>query len=520
MAGGNEMDLYKDNFENFSELFNYIQEYKKEKPAQTALSIGKIFSEHNFYYFYDSGTSKVVMLDNDIAQLFELLISSNKSLDELNQYIYAHNVNVHELMTSINEEDLFKGFKIKHLYNDISLEYIKNEMNTGTTQLILELTGKCNMRCRYCIYHDGYPHNRAFTSKRMSSDTALKSIDYMKLYGDQQEVSITFYGGEPLLEFELLKEVIEYSKVALAGRTIQFSFTTNLSVLTPKMAEYFSTVDNLSILCSIDGPKEIHDMYRVYKNGSGSFDDVFKKFKLLNSVARKNGKEMHISANAVYMPPFSEEKVSQIDDFFTNLDFTHEDFRYQLGYAGPGTVPEELLKSSDYNDQSLRQWQDKQISITSNLEEIKEQTIFNSLDRIHKRSVTKRATNFVPMNGCCVVGSRRLFVSADGDFLACERIGNSPSIGNINQGIIEEKIYKKYVYEFSEVWENICSDCWAAKLCSSCYVDRMDSSGVREPDLAECEYYRSTTERSLRNYHNLLRTSPEQLAIFNEDVLL
>lgn len=255
------------------------------------------------------------MLDNDIAQLFELLISSNKSLDELNQYIYAHNVNVDELMTSINEEDLFKGFKIKHLYNDISLEYIKNEMNTGTTQLILELTGKCNMRCRYCIYHDGYPHNRAFTSKRMSSDTALKSIDYMKLYGDQQEVSITFYGGEPLLEFELLKEVIEYSKVALAGRTIQFSFTTNLSVLTPKMAEYFSTVDNLSILCSIDGPKEIHDMYRVYKNGSGSFDDVFKKFKLLNSVARKNGKEMHISANAVYMPPFSEEKVSQIDDF-------------------------------------------------------------------------------------------------------------------------------------------------------------------------------------------------------------
>lgn len=183
-------------------------------------------------------------------------------------------------------------------------------------------------------------------------------------------------------------------------------------------------------------------------------------------------------------------------------------------------MPEELLKSSDYNDQSLRQWQDKQISITSNLEEIKEQTIFNSLDRIHKRSVTKRATNFVPMNGCCVVGSRRLFVSADGDFLACERIGNSPSIGDINQGIIEEKIYKKYVYEFSEVWENICSDCWAAKLCSSCYVDRMDSSGVREPDLAECEYYRSTTERSLRNYHNLLRTSPEQLAIFNEDVLL
>lgn len=341
----------------------------------------------------------------------------------------------------------------------------------------------------------------------------------MKLYGDQQEVSITFYGGEPLLEFELLKEVIEYSKVALAGRTIQFSFTTNLSVLTPKMAEYFATVDNLSILCSIDGPKEIHDMYRVYKSGTGSFDDVFKKFKLLNSVARKNGKKMHISANAVYMPPYSVEKVSQIDEFFTNLDFTHEDFRYQLGYAGPGTVPEELLKSSDYNDQSLRQWQDKQLSITSNLEELKEQTIFNSLDRIHKRSVTKRATNFVPMNGCCVVGSRRLFVSAVGDFLACERIGNSPSIGDINQGIIEEKIYNKYVYEFSEVWENICSDCWAAKLCSSCYVDRMDSSGVREPDLAECEYYRSTTERSLKNYHNLLRTSPEQLAIFNDDVL-
>ncbi|MEK5550492.1 radical SAM/SPASM domain-containing protein [Paenibacillus sp. FSL L8-0689] len=514
------MDLCKVNFGDFSELFNYIQEYKKAKPAKTAFSIGKIFSEHNFYYFYDSGTSKVVMVDSNIAQLIELLISSNKSLDELNRFIYSHNIDVDELMTSINEEDLFKGFNIKHLYNDISLEYMKNQMNMGTTQLILELTGKCNMRCRYCVYHDGYPHNRTFTSKRMSSETALKSIDFMKLYGDQQEVSITFYGGEPLLEFKLLKEVIEYSKIALAGRTINFSFTTNLSVLTPKMAEYFSTVDNLSILCSIDGPKEMHDMYRVYKNGSGSFDDVFEKFKLLNSVAKKNGKDMHIAANAVYMPPFSVEKISQIDDFFTNLDFTHEDFQYQLGYAGAGTVPEELLKNSDFNDQSLRQWQDKQIDITNNLEEFKEQSIFSLLDRIHKRSVTKRATNFVPMNSCCVVGSRRLFVSTDGNFFPCERIGNSPSIGNVNQGIIEEKIYNKYVYEFSEAWENICSDCWAAKLCSSCYVNKMDSSGVREPDLAECEYYRSTAERSLRNYHNLLRTSPEKLAIFNEDVAL
>jgi uncharacterized protein len=514
------MELCKVNFENFSALFNYIQEYKESKPAHTAFSIGKIFSENNYYYFYDSGTSKVVMLDSNIAQLIELLICSNKSLEELNEFIDLHNINVDELIASINEEDLFKGFKIKHLYNDISLGHMKNQIEMGTTQLILELTGKCNMRCRYCIYHDGYPHNRPFTSKRMSSQTALKSIDYMKQYGDQHEVYITFYGGEPLLEFELLKEVIEYSKVALAGRTVHYSFTTNLTVLTPKMAEYFSTVENLAILCSIDGPKEVHDMYRVYKNGTGSFDDVFKKFKLLNDVVKKNGNNVTIGVNAVYMPPFSVDKVNEINEFFTNLDFTHEDFSYQIGYASFGTVPEELLTESDFNDQSLREWQDKKINMTNDFEKIKEQSMFSSLDLIHKRNVTKRATNYVPMNGCCVAGSRRLFVSTDGEFFACERIGNSPAIGSVDEGLIEEKVYDKYVYEFSEAWENICSDCWAAKLCGSCYVDRMDSSGVREPNLENCEYYRSSAERSLRNYHNLLRTTPEKLASLNEGILI
>lgn len=91
------------------------------------------------------------------------------------------------------------------------------------------------------------------------------------------------------------------------------------------MVDYFSIVDNLSVMCSIDGPKSIHDQYRVYSNQLGTFEDVMKNFKLLCSVFEKN-KTFNVTVNAVYMPSYSKSKVETIYDFFSNLEFVPNTF--------------------------------------------------------------------------------------------------------------------------------------------------------------------------------------------------
>jgi len=328
-------------FKNVEDLYNYIEEYKSTKSSNSANSLGIVFDEHEYFYWYDSGTGKVINIDKDIAFLLYNLTNSNLSLDNVVDIISSHNIDELNLIDVVNEEDLLKGFKISSLYCSDFLKHTHKEIQDGVSQLILELTEKCNMRCKYCIYSEGYSGNRSFGTVSMSRNLALKAIDYMDKDGDSNVVYISFYGGEPLIEFDLLKDVIEYSKQKLSNRKVTYSFTTNLTLLTPSMVDYFSTVDNLSVMCSIDGPKSIHDQYRVYSNQRGTFEDVMKNFKLLCNIFEKN-KTFNVTVNAVYMPPYSKSKIETIYDFFSNLEFVPDKFTYRLGYPSPDTIPESI----------------------------------------------------------------------------------------------------------------------------------------------------------------------------------
>ncbi len=501
-------------FNTIADLYDYIEEYKSTKPNNSANSLGIIFEEDGHVYWYDSGTSKVVEVDQDIAFLFYNLANSNLLLDDVMDIVSSRNIDKSALIAAVNSEDLLKGFQINSLHCSEFFKHLHKQIQSGTSQLILELTEQCNMRCKYCIYHEGYSDTRSFGVTSMPKSTALKSIDYMVEYGDPEEVYITFYGGEPLLEFELLKDVIEYCKQKLSNRKLTFSFTSNLTLLTPEMIDYFSTVDNLNIMCSLDGPKDINDLYRVYADQSGSFDDTIRNLELLCN-ACKNNDGFNVSANGVYAPPYSEEKVKIIDDFFSNLEFVPDNFTYQLGYPSPDTLPEELIDETYAGDLSLQNWQNEMFSQMKSFNEFKESSIISEYDRIHKRLITPRTSNNVPLNGCCIAGYRRLYVKTNGDFTPCERVGYCPTIGNVFTGINLDAIYSKYIFEYSDKWTEHCNDCWSAKLCSRCYVERMDENGVKIPVLETCDYERSSNIRSLQKYHHVLLTNPEKLDFLN-----
>ncbi|MDL0414458.1 4Fe-4S cluster-binding domain-containing protein, partial [Clostridioides difficile] len=104
-------------------------------------------------------------------------------------------------------------------------KYIKYHIENNLSSIILQVTQNCNLRCDYCIYSGSYS-NRVHTNKRMNIDVAKRSIDYLIKNSSQlNEVSVGFYGGEPLLEFDLIKQIVEYVKVVGEGKEIYFNLT-------------------------------------------------------------------------------------------------------------------------------------------------------------------------------------------------------------------------------------------------------------------------------------------------------
>ena len=154
-------------------------------------------------------------------------------------------------------------------------------------QLIIELTGNCNLRCKYCIYNDFYEGNRNFNTSNIDFETARKAIDYVFAHRDPEHLAITFYGGEPLLNFSVMKQCIDYCLDRYESDNLSFSFTTNLTLMTEEIAEYLAKVPRMSILVSIDGPEEIHNAARVYRQRKGSFQDAFSGLEILSNAINK-----------------------------------------------------------------------------------------------------------------------------------------------------------------------------------------------------------------------------------------
>ena len=152
--------------------------------------------------------------------------------------------------------------------------------------MVLNVTNQCNLSCKYC-YEYGEDKivdtENGKQPKFMSEETARESVDFMlKESGDNKVAHVTFFGGETLLNFPVLKKTIAYARQRAAelGKEVDFSLTTNGTLLKPDVIEFLAE-NQVGVTISIDGPKEVQDKFRVFHNGSGSYDVVAPKIKEL-----------------------------------------------------------------------------------------------------------------------------------------------------------------------------------------------------------------------------------------------
>lgn len=388
-------------------------------------------------------------------------------------------------------------------------------------QIILEVTEVCNLRCGYCIYNDHHPEFRGFSNGKMSFDIAKRSIDMVLKNYKKDRFALTFYGGEPLVEFGLMKECIEYTKSAYPEIKIDVSFTTNLTLLTKEMVEYFNELENISILCSIDGPEDFHNKHRKYSNGLGTFDDVIKRFNMLYEDFYEKGNENKIlSINCVVVPPYSRKNLELLEDYFKNELKLPKDIDVTYSYLDSASMDIGLDKNQIIADDiggklvssPMEEW-----AVDKILEGSKESDHFSIVSqdmlRVAKRVIAKEglieATYF---HGNCVPGQRRLYVTVNGDFKLCERVGDSPSVGNYVEGYNVDKAYKEYYEDYVEYFKPLCDECWARPMCSTCYEQTMSEKGVKSSiENTVCEASKGLILDSFVNYYRYFEKDRDSL---------
>jgi len=146
--------------------------------------------------------------------------------------------------------------------------------------LCLNISHDCNLRCAYCFAGEGdYDQGSAL----MSAQTGKKAIDYLIVHsGEREHLELDFFGGEPLLNFDVVKAVVSYAKEqgTQAGKNFRFTITTNGLALNDEIIAYINR-EMSNVVLSLDGRKEINDRMRARIDGSGCFDDILPKFQKL-----------------------------------------------------------------------------------------------------------------------------------------------------------------------------------------------------------------------------------------------
>lgn len=467
-------------------------------------------------YWYDTGTGKVVRLDADSERIVSALFDEKVSPAAFEK-ILESTPTLENISSVIEQENLFAAQKVTDF---IHVENLMTEENLKCGQLVIELTGNCNLACKYCIYNEGFKGNRNFNTENITFETAKKAIDYVSSHRDPESLSVTFYGGEPLLNFPVMRQCIDYSLSTIKGGKLTFSFTTNLTLMTKEIAEYLATVPNLSILVSMDGPEEIHDLQRVYRGGKGSFYDAYRGLKILADAVNEAQSSAAILFSAVLMPPYTKQRFDEINAFFESLDFLPSNISVQATYPSLGTVPtsyfEDLRQAGIEPESNNTDWMSWALEKAGKSDFTKMQRniysglLTNALVKIQNRLLYDDMINAHYFNGCCIPGQRRLYVCTDGKYRVCERIGNAPFIGSVDTGIDFEAIKKYYIFDYKEKSLPACSQCWAFNLCDICYAQCFDSAGLNMNEKQiRCIETKDRYKYWLEYYHQVMEDSPE-----------
>lgn len=443
------------------------------------LYYSKSFDTKKGKYVYDALMNSL----HEVDEQFYKIINSDR-IDEKDNEYYNYFIEKYNIRSILNPPEI----KIAHRYNT---KNIRNIINSHRKLLILSITNRCNLNCTYCIYHDKFSEDSNI-NHTMSFETAKKAIDNLIEHSiNLDNIHIGFYGGESLLEFELIKKCVEYVNNKTIGITTSFGITTNGILLSDEKTRRYFERYNFQVTISLDGPKYINDRYRISKNGKGSYNYIINNVKIWYKENPKYVTEK-LFINSVAAPPV-HRKV--LDDFFMGLPMY-----YSLSDLAPTSFFNENIAydKNEYIDKVLSR---KEIIYSENYYE----------------EMLKSYKNYVPSNGMisspviipggtCLPVYMRWYVNSKGEYYPCERVPETEEfcIGNVDTDVDYEKVvglFDKYI----ETAKSKCNGCWGIGLCGKCFKN------IEE----DCEEALKTIEKKYIYYIEEIKDNKKAIRILD-----
>lgn len=349
----------------------------------------------------------------------------------------------------------------------------------NTPQITFEVTDACNLKCQYCGYGEFYEDHDERIDQYFPIKKALILLDYLSEYwlsdrsnSYSQQIYISFYGGEPLLNMAFIRQVVEYiEQLRIPFKKFVFSMTTN-AMLLDKYIDYLIEKD-FRLLISLDGNEKNHS-YRVDHSGKNSFKKIFKNIHTI--------KEKY--------PSYFEDKIN-FNTVLHNRNSVDESFHFIKTEFGKRPRIAELNNTGIRDDKKelfMQTYRNKYENLhqSEHYEEIQEEMFYEAPDTqslgIYLRQysgnvfLTYNDLLFAPAQkkryptGTCMPFSKKMFVTVNGKILPCERIGQQFALGQVTdtEVILDfEEIAKKY-----NIWLNKlspqCSRCYNTKACLQC----------------------------------------------------
>lgn len=474
----------------------------------------KKFKTADNYYIYDVHTNEILKVDELTFELAEhwgkfpsrdiiKKFQGRYSLERIEKSLeHSHKAN--------SQEGLFLTTRPEKLQVPWSTDDIKKHLDTSLEQLILNITEDCNLRCKYCVYSGIYKHQRVHSKKFMDWPKAKKAIDFfLNRVKETKEIAVGFYGGEPLLNFQLIKKCVPYIKNRTKNKNLHITITTNGTVLTKESSE-FIVKNKIILLISLDGPADIHDRFRQFKNGKGTFNAIKQNLIRLRNLD-SSWYRLFISFNAVLSPPYS---VAEIDRFY-NHDILFKNNKVQLSdIDNLDTDFFDQFDPSSVKYDEMEEMKNRFVQICVNDGRPKDvflRALFErGLIKIHQREPSKSLPKTFYPNGICLPGGRRLYVGVDGTFSMCERVNTDIKIGDINQGFDYEKIHY-LVSKYSEMSSEDCCNCWCIRFCPSCFSQATGKELDIDRKREFCGTVKSGTEQDFVMYSRILEKNPKAL---------
>ncbi len=374
--------------------------------------------------------------------------------------------------------------------------------NPVVKAMCLHVAHDCNIRCKYCFASQGdFQRNREI----MSLEVGKRSMEYLaENSGNHYNLEVDFFGGEPLMNFDVVKELVFYGKELEKKydnkKNFRYTITTNGTLLNDEISEFLNEyMDN--VVLSIDGRKEVNDEFRIYQSGKGTYEQIVPNFKKVVD---------------------NRDKLYYVRGTFTrkNLDFSNDIFHLaDLGFESLSIEPVVTDPREDYA-----------------LKEEDLDTIFKEYDKVADEYIKRKLANddkkfdffhfaldldnspcFLKKVRGCGAGLEYIAVTPNGDIYPCHQFVEKDEfiMGNVFTGIKNPDI-AEFFKKSSILTKEGCDTCWAKYYCSGgCHANAYNANGdIDKPYKLGCAMEKNRVENAIYIQAKLAMEKPDEEKLF------